>query len=154
MSTATSSFVIRMGKVQGIRVPMRITSTVGIPRRRPSMESSRASESIKGSPPEINTSLTVGFLLMYPIPSSIILSVMIISEEATFLFLVQKRQYIAHSLATRKRTLSGYLWTRLGTGLRFSSSSGSGMHTESRSSVGSGTACFQSGSFTDWMSPR
>ena len=47
---------------------------------------------------------------------------------------VQKRQYMAHWLLTRKRTRSGYLWTSRGTGLRASSASGSAMQTVSESS--------------------
>ncbi len=136
----TSFLVIRIGRVQGIRVPILMTSIVLIRRKAAMIHSRRSSSSNNGSPPETRTSLISGVRTRYSRPARMVSSVISMPAVPTLRFRVQKRQYMAHWEETRKRARSGYLCTRFGTGLKASSANGSSRPTASSNSCSSGTA--------------
>src|SRR4030067_3693836 len=82
---------------------------------------------MSGSPPEIRISLIDLFDLMYLSASSKRSIAMGGCSSPTILFLVQYLQYIAQESVTMRSALSGYLWTRPGTGEWEASPQGSTM---------------------------
>ena len=90
-SVAQSSGVIRSGKWQGTRLPIRMISICWIDRSRLRMASSRRSESIRGSPPDMMTSRISGWASRYWKADSN-WDIGIFSGSPTFRRRVQKRQ--------------------------------------------------------------
>ena len=106
---------------------------------------------MSGSPPEMRTSLIDFFDLMYLSASSKRSTGMGGCSSPTILFLVQYLQYIAQESVTMRSALSGYLWTRPGTGEWESSPQGSTISQDATLNSSSlGMACFLMGHFGSW----
>src|SRR3990170_4485329 len=103
---------------------------------------------MSGSPPEMRTSLIDFFDLMYLSASSKRSTGMGGCSSPTILFLVQYLQYIAQESVTMRSAMSGYLWTRPGTGEWESSPQGSTISQDATLNSSSlGMACFLMGHF-------
>src|SRR3972149_1914607 len=90
-SSETRPDVILIGSVTGALVPILIMRTLGTLERVESISSSLTSSRVRGSPPEMSTSLTSGCSFRYPDARSSFLAVTLLERFPTVLLLVQWR---------------------------------------------------------------